>query len=246
MTSLLRAELLKIRSVPLLWGVALASLGSTAAMLALQLVNQGRAGTASFGTAQSAVNVLGAGGRSALVAMVAGVLLVTAEFRHRTINATLLVTPGRTRVVLAKLAAAALVGLAIAVATLLLSAGVGLATGAITSAAWNAAVLWTVLGITLVTPLYAVLGAGLGTVVTNQTAAVAVVLIWFLVVETLLGSFGLRWLQPWTPAGATGAVARDPSLVGALPPWAGVVLLLAYGLALAAAGGWRLTRRDIP
>lgn len=245
MSRLIRAELLKIRTVPVLWAAVAASLAITGVILALQVVNAGRAGTPTLGTAQSAVNVLAASGWSALAALVMGIVTVTADFRHQTIATTLLVTPRRRSVVAAKLVAATLGALLIAAATLLLCAAVGLATGALTVATTNGAVLATVVGVFLTIPLYAVLGAGVGAVVTNQTIAVTGALLWFLVAESLLGSFGLRWLQRWTPAGATSGIAMDASMVGALPPWAGVLVLLAYGTALAIVGSWRIARRDV-
>ena len=70
-------------------------------------------------------------------------------------------------------------------------------------------------------------------------------LLWFLVGETMLGSYGIRWLQPFTPAGATAAIAHDRSLAGLLPPWAGVLLLLGYAGVLLWIGGTRLQRRSI-
>jgi ABC-type transport system involved in multi-copper enzyme maturation permease subunit len=245
MNALLRAELGKVRSVRLFWGAIAAGMAVTAVFLGLQLVNAGRAGTASFGTPQGAVNVLAAGGRSALVAVVLGVLVVTAEFRYQTIATTFLVTPRRRHVMVAKVVTAAVLGLVLALVTFAFSAAVGLGTGAFSGDALNSAVLGTVAGATLAIVLYAVLGAAFATLVPNQTVAVAAVLLWFLVGETLLGSFGLGWLQPWTPAGATRALALDASLVGALPPWGGAALLIGYGVMLAGVGIVRLTRRDI-
>jgi hypothetical protein len=55
----------------------------------------------------------------------------------------------------------------------------------------------------------------------------------------------LRALERWTPGGATRAVAQDATLAGALPPWAGVLLLAAYAAVFAVVGGWRITRRDV-
>ena len=40
-------------------------------------------------------------------------------------------------------------------------------------------------------------------------------------------------------------MAGHGSLAGLLPPWAGVLLLAAYGIGFAALGAWQLRRRDI-
>jgi ABC-type transport system involved in multi-copper enzyme maturation permease subunit len=187
MTSLVKAELLKVRTVRLFWAVIGSALGVTALALGMQVVNAGRAGTPSYGTAQSAVNVLSAGGWSALVALVLGIVMMTSEYRHTTIATTALITPARGRIVTAKVLAAVSLGFGLAVLTTSLSAVVGVVTGALTVAAANAAVVRTVAGAALTIPLYAAVGVGLGSLVQNQTVAVASALVWFLVGETLLG-----------------------------------------------------------
>lgn len=245
MTSLVKAELLKVRTVRLFWTVIGSALGITTLGLSMQMVNAGRAGTPSYGTAQSAVNVLSAGALAAFVALVLGIVMMTSEYRHATIATTLLVTPPRGRVVVAKILAALVLGVGLAVLATALSAAAGVVTGALTVAAANAAVVRTVAGAALTIPLYAAVGVGFGSLVHNQTVAVAAGLVWFLVGETLLGSLGLRALQRWTPGGATRAIAQDATLAGALPAWAGVALLAAYAVIFAAIGGRRIARRDV-
>jgi ABC-2 type transport system permease protein len=245
MTGAISSELLKLRTVRATWGLLAAALAVTGLMLALQVVNAGRAGAASFGTAQAAVDVLRSGGTTALVALVLGILTITSEHRYSTLPTTLLATPLRRRVIIAKMVAAGIAGLVIAALVVLLSAATGAATGALTAATVNAAVLQTVAGVMAVIPLYALVGVGFGLIVRNQTLAVTSALLWLLVGETIIGSLGLGWLVPWTPGGASRAIGQDAQLVGALPPWAGVVLLIGYATAFAAVGGWRLARRDV-
>jgi hypothetical protein len=69
-------------------------------------------------------------------------------------------------------------------------------------------------------------------------------LLWFVVVEQLLPSFGLGWLVPWTPRGASTALVIGSS-PGVLPAWAGGLLLAGYGLALTVPGARRIARADI-
>ena len=246
MTALLRAELLKVRTTRLLVGSLLAAVVVTVATLAQVILTAGRAGAPSLGTATGALAVLGAGGRAALVALVVGVLIATSEPRHGTLPTTLLVAPRRRRVVAAKVAAAGVVGAVTMVLTTALSAAVGAATGALGTAAGNGAVVRTVLGLALVVPLYAVLGVGWGSLVRNQTVAVASAVLWVLLADSLIASFGLRWLAPWTPGGATAAIAQDPAVQRALAPWGGALLLVAYGVAFAALGARRLQRAELP
>ena len=56
-----------------------------------------------------------------LIALVIGILAVTNEFRHGTITPTLLISPNRVQLVLAKLVAGFAVGLAIGLAATLIS-----------------------------------------------------------------------------------------------------------------------------
>lgn len=245
MTSLVTAELVKVRTVRLFWGVIASALAVTALALSMQIVNAGRAGTPSYGTAQSAVNVLSAGGWAAFVALVLGIVMMTSEYRHATIATTLLITPPRGRVVAAKVLAALILGTGLAALAIALSAAVGAGTGALTVAAANAAVVRTAAGAALTIPLYAAIGVGFGALVHNQTVAVSSALVWLLVGESLIGSFGLRALERWTPAGATRAVAQDATLAGALPAWAGVMLLAAYAVVFAVIGWWRIAHRDV-
>lgn len=172
-------------------------------------------------------------------------MAVTSEDRYKTVSTTLLVTPRRDQVVIAKMAAAALAGIVLALVGLAMSLIVAVPTGALAEAGGNAAVGATAAGVLITIPLYALLGAAFATIVTNQTVAVATGLLWFLVGETLLGSFGLRFLQRWTPGGATAAIAQSPALTNPLPPWVGVALLVAYAVAFAGAGTVRMVRRDV-
>jgi hypothetical protein len=87
------------------------------------------------------------------------------------------------------------------------------------------------------------LGVGIGLLVTNQTVAVLVPVLWLVVVEPLVGSSGLPGVLPWLPASLPGQVL--PSSPGGPGPALAVVLLAAYGLALSVPGTVRLVRRDL-
>ena len=64
--------------------------------------------------------MLDALGRGALVALLLGVLMVTSEFRHNTVTASLLQSPRRGHVVTAKALVAVSVGLALGLAGLVI------------------------------------------------------------------------------------------------------------------------------
>ena len=128
--AVLGTELLKLRTVraPLM----LVTVGALlAAYFALQpVVDAGRQGAPSIGTAASMLTVLSAAGRGQLLALVIGVLAVTGERRHRTLTATLLQSPHRVRLLCAKAVAAALSGLLLGLLSLAVAGGVAMTSGA--------------------------------------------------------------------------------------------------------------------
>ena len=95
------------------------------------------------------------------------------------------------------------------------------------------------------TALGALMGVGLGALMTNQTLAVTVTLVWVLVVESLLGSFasGVGRFFPGGAASAMSSVA--PPSGHALPFWIAGLLFAGYALVAAEAGTRLVVRRDI-
>jgi ABC-2 type transport system permease protein len=248
MTALVRAELLKLRTIRATWALVAVSLGIALVLLGLQLRNAGLAETASLGTTASTRAILVAPGSAALVILVLGVLVATGELRHRTIGATFLVTPARGRVLLAKLLTAGLAGLGLSALGLLVTLVIAvpwLAANGVTADVVNRELILVALVTLAAGSLYGMLGLALGALVRNQTVAVVLGLLWFLVGEGLIGAMGLRWLMPWLPGGASRALARDITLPGLLPAWAGGLLLLTYVAALAVPAWWLLQRADV-
>jgi ABC-2 type transport system permease protein len=247
MTRLLKAELLKLwttRTARVL--LALTGAG-TAAMVVLVLAFAGRPGQPALGDDALHQLVLAPSGPLTLAALVLGVLGTAGEFRHGTATSTFLVTPVRGRVVAAKLVAAAVAGLAIALAAAVVvlavalpwlpakgvEAGVDLALGA------------RLAGLAAAVALSAVLGTGLAAVFRNQFAAMVAGLLWWQgSVEDLVASVLQRpGLGRWLPEGAASALTAPGD--GTLAMWAGALVFAAYGLVLALAGGRLVVRRDL-
>jgi hypothetical protein len=89
-----RTEFMKLRTTRWPWILTLLALALTA-LLGLQPVfKAGRSGAPSIGTVGAELGVLDAIGRGALIALVMGVLIMTTEFRHQTVSASLLQSPG--------------------------------------------------------------------------------------------------------------------------------------------------------
>ncbi len=116
-----------------------------------------------------------------VMSMVLGILAVTSDFRHGTITPTLLVTPVRLRLMLAKLAAAVITALALGLVASVLIWLLAKAFGQDTSGAGR-----IILGTTLAVGLYAALGVGLGALIRNQVGAIVGPLLYLLLGETLI------------------------------------------------------------
>ena len=125
MTRLVQAELLKLWTTRTARVLLAFTAAGTAALVTLVLALAGRPGQPALGDDALRQLVGVPNGPLTLAALVLGVLGMAGELRHGTATSTFLVTPVRGRVVAAKLAAAALAGLAMA----LVATAVGLAIG---------------------------------------------------------------------------------------------------------------------
>jgi ABC-2 type transport system permease protein len=243
MTALVRAELLKTFWTRGTWGLLAVAVLLVVARVELVLAGIGTVGSPLRGSAELTVAVLAAGGMGQFVVVLLGVVTVTREFATATWTSTLLTTPSRGRVLLAKVAAAAVVGVLTTWLLFAIAAARGLAAGAVVLDG-DPRVTRLLLGGMLAAAFWAWFGVAVGALVRHQAAAVLVPLVELLVVETLLPSFGLGRVSPWTPGGATGALA-GADFAGVLPVGVAVLVLLGYGLALTAPGLRRLVRSDV-
>jgi ABC-2 type transport system permease protein len=248
MTRLVHAELLKLsttRTTRVL--LALAGAG-TAALIAVVLLLAGRPGQPALGDDALRQLLLVPAQPLTLAALVLGILGMAGELRHGTATPTFLVTPGRGRVVAAKLAAAGLTGLAMAVVSSAAVLAVGLpwlrARG-IDVAVADPGAAARAAGLAVAVALFAVLGTGLAALLRNQVAALVVGLLWWSqgVERILAGLLQQPGLERWLPMGAAAALTRPGD--GTLPMWAGALVLAGYGLVLALLGGRLLVRRDL-
>lgn len=248
MTAQLRSELLKQRTtrttvVLLGWLVGLVIL-----VVGLHV--------ASFGLDElrresNQMRILGLGTTlGMLFAALVGALSVTAEFRTGTIRPTLLVTPQRATVIVAKVAAGMLIGAAAGLLAETLNAGAeaaGLALRGIDIRLGAGDYAQLLAGGALAGALFGALGVGVGALVRNQVTAVATLCVWLLLLEPLLlGDLpGVAKYAPEASAGAiTGAIQSQ--LADALvAPALGVVLLAIYVTVVTVAGALALNHRDV-
>jgi len=176
--------------------------------------------------------------------LILGILATAGEYQHRTITQTFLTTPVRGRVMAAKLAALALVGLPVATAVMGAAALAALPRllSADTVDVVNTQVAQTVGGNLLAAVLLGALGAGLGALLRNQLATVILVVGWSLVGEGILSIVAGQSATRWFPGGVAQSVIAGGDGELALLPAA--LALAAYAGVLATASLVTL-RRDI-
>ena len=192
----------------------------------------------------------GGAGVLTLAVLVLGILAVAGEHRHGTIVPTLLASPRRGRFVAAKLVSQAALGAILAIAVSV----IGLITGTVYLASRDVSVdllsgdvALTVSAVALVVTLYAVMGAAVGALVRNQTAAVAGALIWVLTVENAI-PLGLRnpGLKRWMPGGLGDRLlqAADP-VAGTGNAWLALAMFTGVAVLLAGAAFVRTKTADV-
>jgi hypothetical protein len=245
MRILIQTELLKLRSTR--WPMILAVIAVVATgLLALQPVLKAGRAAPSIGTTGALLGVLDAMSRGALVGLAIGVLVVTSEFRHSTITASLLQVPERARLVTAKAAAAVLVGLALGVACFAIVLLLGAFSGALQPELLNSDIVLRATGHILTFPVYALLGVGIGALLhVNQPLAVVLPVIWLAGLEGLVLAVLPQPFRTWSITGATAGLQNAGTVAMVLPVWLGAVALVAYGLILLGAGGLRVLRADV-
>jgi ABC-2 type transport system permease protein len=249
MTRLVRAEFTKLATTRLIYGMA-AAMAAFAALIAtataIGVEGAPPLSAYSFPAFVAAPIKLLAG-----AALLLGILGMAGEFRHQTATQTFLVTPDRGRVVAAKLVAYPLAAIALALATLAVTAAVAagwLAAKGIGTSLLDARLALplgqVLLGAVLAAGLCGLVGVGIAALVRNQVAALVGVLVWVLVVEGLLMSLlHAPSLGKWLPSAAAAALTNQPG--AHLSRLGGTLLLAGYALALALAGTRLVVRRDI-
>lgn len=239
MTALLRSELLKLRTTRTAVVLALALLAITAAGTVGVLVlsdespldlQEGLPNTAAFAT---------------LFALLFGILVMTGEFRYGTATPTFLVSPVRERVVVAKVLAAMLGGITLALAAAALVYLVALpwlAAQGDTIHLFGSEPVGAVAAIAAGAAIWGGLGVGLGALVRSQVGAMIGALVWLLIVENIIGGL-LPDVGAYLPGRALGAIFGEPG--EGLSVWGGVAVSLGYAAAFCVAGMFLTARRDV-
>lgn len=251
MIAALSSEWLKLRTTRTLFWLLIA-LSALMTLIAVAAVVGGR--TQDITSAKDQLDLLGIGSLGIFIALIMGLIVSTGEFRHGTITPTLLATPSRTSVVIAKALAGmffavALVGLAeglvaLELAIALPAKGVDFAIQAGPAAGFIGRIL-------IAAALWGALGSAIGIVLRNQIGAVVACFAWLFIAEGLIiailhsdaiDSNAGRFL----PLQATGAILNSDERTADM---------LSHAGGMAALGGWTalftiaavvlLSRRDV-
>lgn len=255
----MRAEALKLRSTRTVTALLAALLGilipTVVLPVALAPLDTGR--FALSGTFAQSTLLSGGVTTAALIALVLGVLGGAGEHRHGTLTPTLLATPARVRVMVAKALVHAVAGAVLGMGTALFCLAVttvGLSLRGAEFALSTGEVVAAVAGACGYVGLAAAFSLGVSAVLANQAAAITAIFTLVLVIENVLVTVAPS-VARWMP-GQTGSALGFPTLdrdtsaqsvLGAnvLPQAVGGVAFAAYALIAVLAGVVALRRRDI-
>jgi ABC-2 type transport system permease protein len=259
LTHLVRAELRKVLSTRLWWGLLIGvvvytavNAGVTAGFAGVD-PGGGQPATPPLDTPEAIRSVYAAAAftGSYIFALILGITGMTGEYRYQTITSTFLVSPRRSHVVGAKMLAHMVVGVGYAVVGLLVAVVVG---GIVVAArgfdlGFGAERLFPTMALVAVA-IWTVLGIGFGTLIRNQVAAIliAVLVTWLVepILTFALSAADLDWVVKWLPTNASSALmAPGDTVFDFLDWWLGGVVLLGYGLVLAGMGVLLSVRRDV-
>lgn len=248
MIAQLRSELLKLRSTrtSLLLVVSLVAL--LVLVVALHVLSFD---AAALSRERDQRQILGLGTSiGALFASLLGALSITGEFRTGMIRPTFLVTPRRTRVLSAKVAANALAGAAIGLIAQVLTAGseaAGLALRGVDIQLSVDDYTQLLAGGAAVGAFFAAIGVGVGAATRNQVAAVAGLCLWLLFLEPLvLGNVpAVGKYAPEASAGALAGAIQAQIADSLVAPAIGIALLAAYAAIAGLIGSLLIAHRDV-
>lgn len=190
---------------------------------------------------------------TALLLGVVGAVSISGEFAHGTIRPTFAATPRRMRVLIAKAVViavfAAVAEALVVVLCYALSSAIANSRGASLSLSGQTEARAALIGVVVFAVIVSLLGFGLGMVIRNTPAAVAVLILWPLVIENIIflilsaaGVDNPRKFLPYTSGFGLGS--PDPATHEALGRIAGGVYFGVVTAAVAAIGAIVTARRD--
>ncbi|MBV9101265.1 MAG: hypothetical protein JOZ46_06210 [Candidatus Dormibacteraeota bacterium] len=253
MKRLLREETRKLLTTRLWWGMLLGALALASIGVIAQIATNGLRGNPlpPLTSAATQRSVFASAVSGDTFALIVGIIIVTAEFRHFTSRPTFLLEPRRGRVVAAKLLVATALGLAYGAACAVISVAIAVPWLSLKGVHvdWSSnGVLFVLLGTLLAVAIFAIVGVGVGVIIQSQVVAVSVALAYLLIVEPLLRVIpGVKEVGRFLPGAAAEALTGvQRQGIVQVQPWQGALLLLGWGLLFALAGRAITLSRDIP
>jgi ABC-type transport system involved in multi-copper enzyme maturation permease subunit len=243
MIAQLRAEIIKVRSTRTTLGLVL---GMIAIILLFVILTALLTSVGQMSQREQQRSLFSIGSFAGLFAALAGIMLVTGEYRFGTIRPTYLFTPKRSLVLVAKVAASLVAGFVFALVGEILSVGIGSAildersiSVLLSHHDYSLITIGTLIG----TALWGGIGVGLGMIVRNQVGAIIGLLAWGFVIQNLLFALAPS-VGRWTPDQAqNGLMGLTDSHL--LDPAAGGVVLVGWTIAICIAGAVMAARRDV-
>lgn len=261
----IRAELRKLFTTRLWWGMAIAVFvvgAAFAVILGLVLTGDSvrRGGAAALPlTDVSLAKSVFTGGVSVgyLLTLAIGIITIGSEYRHMTITSTFLASPRRGTVMGAKVISLLVIGAFYGVVSL--AGSVSLGTVVLKAKGHEPLAdpaIWRSLALALLAlGLWALIGLGVGILIPNQVAAllIAVGVAW--IIEPLLSVFlpltdWGKTITPYFPGQATTAMIESGGGIGGpsaspLVWWAAALVLVGYAVVMSGLGTLRTLRADI-
>jgi hypothetical protein len=244
---LLRGQTLQLATTRTYWMLAAGALALIAAGTSAATATSFTPGT---GPART---TLATAGLAQTVALLAGALSVTSEFRHKTITPAVLISPGRTPLLAAKLITMTAAGLAFGLTATGMATAITLpllAARHIPAGISGTQAAAIITGGGVATALAAALGVSAGTIIRNQAGTIITVLALLYIAEPLLGfiphagtavqKYGLGGLA--AAATRTAGFPATAHLPGQGPA---LLVLAAYTTAVLLTAAALLRHRDI-
>ncbi|PSR60075.1 ABC transporter permease [Nocardia sp. MDA0666] len=246
------AERIKLTSTRSPWWcsaiVVALGLGLAALIAGVSRASMGHENESTLTTAGAMVGVSGFG---VMVLMIMAALTVTSEYRFGIIRTTFQATPNRSLVLTTK---ALLTGAYAAVLTFVLGLlayliAKPLAGDAGRQMSLNSDADWRALyGLAIYAFLAVILSVGVGALVRQSAAAISLIVLWPLLIETLLGSFGSfgRSVQPFLPFANINRFLGEGASAAHWHwgPWGGLVYFIVFVAVVFGAALIVVDRRD--
>ena len=239
----LRSEFLKARTTRAAGWLVLAAVGITLFGAIVEAVSPSLTELHRQATQRA---IFGANITAVLVSTIAGILVVTGEFRYGTIHPTLLFEPRRSLVLYAKLVVSCATGVVIAIASTAASFGLGYAFLAVRGVAFAISadhVAQLVVGTAVGSMFGALIGVATGELIRNQVNAVAALFAYAVAVDAALfgAAPGLGQFLP----GKAGDALAGRAVDGLLAPAVGGLVFALWTLAFVVAALVSTERRDV-